>query len=67
MPDARKHLPTCCNGCFACTFFRFNPVVKSGDRAVRAVPDMDMSALVKDPFEIVVAFFQNASLVDMVS
>jgi len=28
---------------------------------------MDMSALIQDPFEMVVAFFQNASMVDMIS
>jgi len=65
--NAGKKLSARCYDRFISSFLVFHAIKESGYGAVWTMSDMDVGALVQDPFEVLVAFFQDSSVVDMVS
>ena len=67
MPNAGEEFTTCSDGSFVCSFLLCDSMIESGDRAVRAMSYVYMNILVEDPFQVLVAFFQDRPVVQMVS
>lgn len=67
VPNAGKKFSARCHYGFISSFLVLHAIIQSGYRAVRTMSDMDVGALVQDPFEVLVAFFQDSSVVDMIS
>lgn len=66
MPNAGEEFSACSDGGFACSFLLCDSMIESGDRAIWAMSDVCMYVLVEDPFQVMVAFFEDWSVVEMV-
>ena len=67
VPNAGKKFSARSYDRFISSLLVLHAIKEPGDRAAWTMSDMDMGALVQDPFEILIAFFQDSSVVDMIS
>ena len=66
MPNAGEEFTTCSDGSFVRSFLLCDSTMESGDWTVRAMSDVYMYILVEDPFQVMVAFFEDWSVLEMV-
>ena len=67
VPNAGQKFSDRCYDRLISSFLVLHAIKESGYRAVRTMPSMYVGALVQDPFEVLIAFFQDSSMVDMAS